>query len=94
MARNHLIYGLSSQIYVAQTAEKGGTWTGAMHGLKQKRKIFVRMPHENEKNANLLLIQQGASAVDFWGTELSKEQTTEQTMKQIIAPKQTDIFLF
>jgi hypothetical protein len=36
-------------------------------GLRKNRKICVRKPGEDEKNANKLLIEKGAVAVDFDG---------------------------
>ena len=70
MARNPIIYGLAEEIYVAESSEKGGTWSGVVDGLRKKRKIYVRKPGANEKNANNLLIQKGAIAVDFEGKEI------------------------
>jgi DNA processing protein len=72
MARNPIIYGLAEEIYVAESSEKGGTWSGVIDGLKKGRKIFVRKPDLDEKNANLILIQKGAIPVDFHGNELTK----------------------
>lgn len=72
MARNPIIYGLADEIYVAESSEKGGTWSGVIDGLKKGRKIFVRKSDLGEKNANLVLIQKGAIPVDFNGNELSK----------------------
>ena len=72
MARNPIIYGLADEIYVAESAEKGGTWSGVVDGLKKGRKIYVRKPEPIEKNANNILIQKGASPVDFNGFELTK----------------------
>ena len=72
MARNPIIYGLTDEIYVAESAEKGGTWSGVVDGLRKGRKIYVRKPELNEKNANSILIQKGAMPVDFNGVELSK----------------------
>lgn len=79
MARNPIIYGLADEIYVAESAEKGGTWSGVIDGLRKGRKIFVRKPEPNEKNANNLLIQKGAIPVDFNGVELSKTYETKNT---------------
>ena len=59
MARNPIIYGLADEIYVAESADKGGTWSGVIDGLRKGRKIYVRNPEINEKNANHLLIQKG-----------------------------------
>jgi len=70
MARNPIIYGLADEIYVAESSNKGGTWSGATDGLKKGRKIYVRNPEPNEKNANHLLIQKGAVPVDSNGIEL------------------------
>jgi predicted Rossmann fold nucleotide-binding protein DprA/Smf involved in DNA uptake len=67
MARNPIIYGLADEIYVAESNEKGGTWSGVMDGLRRKRQIFVRKPESAEKNANNLLIDKGAIPVDFSG---------------------------
>ncbi len=70
MARNPIIYGLADEIYVAESSEKGGTWSGVLDGLRKGRKVFVRNPEPNEVNANYLLIQKGAIPVDFNGNEL------------------------
>jgi DNA processing protein len=67
MGRNTIIYGLAADIYVAQSGDSGGTWEGVMSGLKSGRKIFVRYPGEDEKNANSILIEKGAVPVDFNG---------------------------
>ncbi|MEI7677268.1 MAG: DNA-processing protein DprA [Bacteroidales bacterium] len=69
MARNPIIYGLADEIFVAESSDKGGTWSGVIDGLKKGRKIFVRKPEPTEKNANNLLIQKGAIAVDYNGLE-------------------------
>ena len=79
MARNPIIYGLADEIYVAESSDKGGTWSGVVDGLRKQRKIFVRKPEPIEKNANLLLIQKGAVAVDFNGNELPKTYDTSNT---------------
>jgi DNA processing protein len=52
MARNPIIYGLADEIYVAESAEKGGTWSGVDDGLRKGRKIYVRKSEPSEKNAN------------------------------------------
>jgi len=74
MARNPIIYGLADEIFVAESSEKGGTWSGVVDGLRKGRKIYVRQPEPDEKNANGLLIQKGAKAVDFNGMEIAKEK--------------------
>lgn len=72
MGRNRYIYGLSNDIYVAESDFKGGTWAGVVDGLKKikqfkmedYRKIYVRYADENEKCANNTLIKQGAIGIN------------------------------
>lgn len=71
MARNVYIYGLAKEIYVAESDQKGGTWEGALNGLKRERKVYVRFPEENEKNANLKLVERGAIPVDKCGVVMN-----------------------
>ncbi len=73
MTRNQYIYGLASEIYVAQSAEKGGTWEGVLDGIKKNRTVFVRKPDSDEKNANNILIEKGAIPVDFEGNIINVE---------------------
>lgn len=85
MARNPIIYGMASEIFVAQSDDKGGTWSGVIDGLRKQRPIYVRYPEKNERNANLLLIQKGASAVDIMGNVLtvsSEEQKAPDQLKK------------
>jgi predicted Rossmann fold nucleotide-binding protein DprA/Smf involved in DNA uptake len=77
MARNPIIYALATEIYVAQSSESGGTWSGVMDGLKKGRTILVRRPNESEKNANLILIEKGAKAVDFEGNAIENTEVVE-----------------
>lgn len=79
MARNPIIYGLADEIFVAESSEKGGTWSGVVDGLRKGRKIFVRKPESNEKNANLILIQKGAVPVDFNGNKITKVYDTSNS---------------
>jgi len=72
MARNPIIYGLADEIYVAESAEKGGTWSGVIDGIRKGRTIYVRKPDPTEKNANNILIQKGAVPVDLNGNEVEK----------------------
>ena len=71
MARNHVVYGLADAIYVAESNNKGGTYTGVTDGLRQGREIYVRQPSSDEKNANQQLIDMGAVAVDAQGTPIA-----------------------
>ena len=89
MARNVYIYGLAEEIYVAESSDKGGTWTGVMDGLKKGRTIYVRQPEDDEKNANALLIAKGAVAVDAEGNPLQVEAATVQPET---APDQMTLF--
>jgi len=84
MARNPVIYGLADEIYVAESAEKGGTWSGVVDGLRKGRKIFVRKPEPSEKNANYILIQKGAVAVDFSGNIVTKTYDTSPEQLSIV----------
>lgn len=73
MARNAYIYGLAREIYVAESDSKGGTWEGAMDGMKKGRTIYVRYPEANEKNANLKLVELGALPVNMEGEVLAEK---------------------
>ncbi len=87
MARNKYIYGLAKEIYVAQSDSKGGTWSGAIEGLKLGQTIYVREPKKNEKNANDLLILKGAKAVDINGNVIKKKYNKiliEEKIKNLI----------
>ncbi len=83
MARNPIIYGLADEIYVAESSDKGGTWSGVVDGLRKNRKIFVRKPEPNENTANNLLIQKGAIAVDFNGNPLIDYQPSLAEVNQL-----------
>lgn len=89
MARNPVIYGLADEIFVAESSEKGGTWSGVVDGLKKGRKIYVRCPDLHEKNANQLLIQMGAIPVDFIGMEIIEEKITAKitSTKSLVTPE-------
>ncbi len=78
MARNPVIYGLANEIFVAESSDKGGTWSGVLDGLKKNRKIFVRKADENENIANNTLIKKGAVPVDFDGNPLEGYVSAEQ----------------
>lgn len=83
MARNPIIYGLASEIYVAESSDKGGTWSGVMDGLRKGRTIYVRTPSSREKNANGLLISKGAKAVDDLGN--ISEYTVTENQRSIVS---------
>ena len=91
MARNPIIYGLATEIFVAESSNKGGTWSGVVDGLRKGRKIYVRKPELNEKNANNLLIQKGAVAVNSKGDILSYEQKVEINKNVVSEPDLNDI---
>ena len=80
MARNPIIYALAKAIYVAESKSsknrhgaetKGGTYAGAIDGLKKGRTVYIRKPDAKEKNDNYFLIQSGALPVDINGNILS-----------------------
>ena len=83
MARNPIIYGLASEIFVAESSEKGGTWSGVMDGLRKGRMIYVRKPNPREKNANNILISKGGKAVDIAGNLTTYEIQDE--IKSIVS---------
>jgi DNA protecting protein DprA len=85
MKRNTYIYGLAKTIYVAESDSKGGTWNGVINGLKKGRKIFIRKPDPGEKNANNMLIMQGAIPVDLSGTPIATiDNNVEEKLKTIL----------
>lgn len=86
MGRNSIIYGLSEEIYVAESNFKGGTWSGVLEGLKRNQRIFVRNPAEFENNANRKLIDLGAISIE-WDMQSNVEienQTLQVSDKSII----------
>jgi DNA processing protein len=89
MARNAYIYGLAKEIYVAETDSKGGTWEGAMNGLKRQRKIYVRIPEPNEKNANQKLIALGAIPVNADGVIIDFKIKPDEDLFKVLSVKST-----
>lgn len=86
MNRNVYIYGLADTIYVAESDSQGGTWNGATDGLKKGRRVFIRKPDPAEKNANNLLILQGAIPVDSFGQRIEHEDNNlEEKIKRILS---------
>lgn len=73
MGRNPYIYGLAKNIYVAESGNDGGTWSGVIDGLRKGRVVYVRRPELGESNANLKLIDKGGIAVDLYGNVIEKE---------------------
>lgn len=88
MARNPIIYGLASEIYVAESNEKGGTWSGVSDGLRKGRTIYVRESSLSEKNANNILISKGGKAVDVEGSLISHEVKKE--IKSIVSASEVN----
>jgi|TARA_Y100000310_G_scaffold146567_1_gene145895 predicted Rossmann fold nucleotide-binding protein DprA/Smf involved in DNA uptake len=86
MGRNLYIYGLAEKIYVAESDSKGGTWSGAVDGLKKGREIYVRVSRENEGNSNNLLLRKGATPVDNNGMVEHHEELEgfEEKLKNIL----------
>lgn len=85
IAGNQIIYGLANKIYVAESSDKGETWSNVTDGLQKGRKIYIRKPSSHENNANNLLIKNGASPVDFNGNELKKESETKNENQPLLA---------
>lgn len=83
MARNPYIYGLGEEIYVAESGTKGGTWSGAIDGLRKERKVFVRNPEKTEKNGNIHLINKGCIPVDINGNPVKVESSTFNEKKNV-----------
>ncbi len=75
MARNPIIYGLAKEIYVADSSNSGGTWSGVKDGLRKGRTIYVRKTSDDETSANNLLIDLGGIAVDENGNPESQQET-------------------
>ena len=95
MARNPIIYGLAKEIYVAESSEKGGTWSGVVDGLRKGRSIFVRTPMSSEKNANNILIQKGAIPVDIQGHKKENYSLQDMEVSMVNGPsssKQISLF--
>lgn len=85
MARNPIIYGLANEIYVAESSNKGGTWTGVIDGIRKGRKIYIRNPESTEKNANHILIQKGATPIDMMGNEVKETYVSTSSNTSSIA---------
>ena len=83
MARNPIIYGLAEEIFVAESSNKGGTWSGVNDGLKKGRVIYVRRPDINENNANNKLIEAGAIPVDTLGEMIESKLAVALREKSI-----------
>jgi len=83
MARNPIIYGLAKEIYVAESSDKGGTWSGVLDGLKKGREIYIRKPDENEKNANSILIGKGGTAIDINGNVIHADKIMEKKTESL-----------
>ncbi len=86
MARNAYIYGLAKEIYVAETDSKGGTWEGALDGLKRGRGVYVRYPDSFENNANRKLIELGAIAVNREGEKMDSIISTASSFSEQAQP--------
>jgi len=86
MGRNPIIYGLAKEIYVAESSEKGGTWSGVIDGLRKGRSVFVRTPLSSEKNANNILIQKGAIPVDIQGQKIENYSVNEIKIPVVSEP--------
>jgi len=76
MARNRYIYCLSdAAIVISSTADKGGTWNGAIENLKASWVPLWVKKTENQKSGNPVLVNKGASWLP--DAPLSVEQLME-----------------
>lgn len=81
MARNPVIYGLAEKIYVAEASSRGGTYQGVIDGLRRGRKIYIRIPAENENNANKEILNiDGTIPVDMFGKEMEPIKKTTDSI--------------
>jgi predicted Rossmann fold nucleotide-binding protein DprA/Smf involved in DNA uptake len=83
MARNPVIYGLASEIYVAESSDTDPALDGIIEASKTGKTVFVRKPDDSEKNTNNLLIQNGAIVIDYCGdgtkeVEIEEEEIVEE----------------
>jgi len=81
MSRNIYIYGFAEEIYVTESGSKGGTWSGVIGGLIKGRKIYIRNPNAEEKNANDLLILGGAIPVNTNGSPVEVKVVNDLRQK-------------
>lgn len=82
MSRNAIIYGLSKEIYVAESDNKGGTWAGATAGIKKKNTVYIRCSNMNENNANMELISLGGIPVDMFGDVTSIDEKASVSIEE------------
>ncbi|MCK5820611.1 MAG: DNA-processing protein DprA [Bacteroidales bacterium] len=85
MDRNKTIYGLASEIFVAESDTKGGTWEGVRDGLKRGRKIYIRIPEDGEESGNQQLIHNGAVPVDLSGVEVTVLNDSNSDYRRILS---------
>lgn len=92
MERNNYIYALADEIFIAESDFKGGTWSGALAGLRNNRKIYVRIPDSNENNANKILIEKGALGVCLKKIEEEPKETIMVREKESYISGQEKLF--
>lgn len=71
MARNSLVTGLAEVVIVAAASTQGGTWSGAIGALEQKRPVYVCQTLSSTPG-NQALIGHGARPLS-WSSENSSE---------------------
>ncbi len=91
MARNRYIYGLAKEIYVAQTNRSGGTWAGAIDGIKKGRDVYIYYPDNNHESAAYELIKKGAKPIDFNGDPIIIPEIEDKKREILNSMKQTKI---
>jgi predicted Rossmann fold nucleotide-binding protein DprA/Smf involved in DNA uptake len=96
MGRNKLIYTLSDYaIVIASSANKGGTWSGAIENLKNDWVPLFVITYDQMPEGNQLLIDKGAIALPLKTVEdyANLEKNLENQSKKI-PPKPTQGTLF
>jgi predicted Rossmann fold nucleotide-binding protein DprA/Smf involved in DNA uptake len=85
-ARSPVIYGLATEIYIAEFFDTGGTLEEFKDALKVGKTVFVRKPDGLEKNANHILIREGAVAISIEGNLIKEGECEEiEYMEEAIA---------
>jgi DNA processing protein len=96
MGRNRLIYALSDYgIVVASSANKGGTWSGAIENLKNDWVPLFVIEYDSMPEGNKLLLKQGV--ISFSISDVEDYGNFESVLKsktQNISPKPVQGSLF
>jgi predicted Rossmann fold nucleotide-binding protein DprA/Smf involved in DNA uptake len=96
MGRNRLIYTLSDYaIVVASSANKGGTWSGALENMKNEWVPLFVVSYEDMPEGNQLLLERGGIELPLAKVEdYTNLETSLREEAQKIQPKPTQGTLF